>query len=168
MKDIEIKLSGIQNPGEIIIKIDDQPACVKKNEFGSLICKYQTHNEKVNIKVYRLLDVGGLAWFITQLFFFIISIFGLLDIHRKEKCFVIDVEVNVDLKDENIITLQFNTSQENSQAAHIQTGLTIQEISNKYSIDVQAKRILKCLTITKIILALSIMIITILVLFNKL
>lgn len=164
MKELEIKLTGAQNLGETVISIDDKPVNFKKNEFGSYVCKYQTENDKVNIKVFRMLDVGGVIWFLTQIFFFLISIFGLLDIHHREKCLVVDFELDVDLKDENNLTLQFNSLKENEKAITVQTELTNKEVSNKYYLDAKAKKTLKVLTITKILLALAIVAIAIVVL----
>ncbi len=168
MKQLEIKLTGQQNLGDTFISIDDKPAKFKRNEFGNVVCKYQTENDKVNIKVYRMLDVGGIGWFITQLFFFIISIFGLLDIHRKEKCMIVDFESNVELKEQSKITLRLNTPQENGKAIDIETDLNAQEVSNKYYLDTQAMKTLKVLRLTKIILAIAIIVTIVVVLFVKL
>lgn len=168
MKELEIKLTGAQNIGETIVSIDDKPVKFKKNEFDSLVCKYQTENDKVNIKVIRMLDIGGVFWFLTQIFFFLITIFGLFDIHHKERCLVVDFETEVDLKEENTLTLQFNTPQENGTAITLQTDLTNKEISNKYYLDTKAKKKLKALKITKIFLALAILVTVIVVLMIKL
>lgn len=168
MRELEIKLTGTQILGETIVNIDDKPAKFKKNGFGNLVYKYQTENDKVNIKVFRMLDVGGALWFITQLFFFIISIFGIFDIHHKERCIVIDFETEVDLKKENKLTLQVNTPQENAKAINIQTDLTSQEISNKFLLDAKAKKTLKGLKVAKILLTLVIIVTAIVMLMIKL
>lgn len=167
MKELEIKLTGVQTLGETIVKIDDKPIKLKKNEFGNLICKYQTNNDRVNIKVFRMLDVGGPLWFITQLFFFLISIFGIFDVHHKERCMIIDFETEVELKEENKITLQLNSPQENEKAVALQTNLTYEELSNKYLLDMKAKKTLKGLRLTKIFLTLAIIITSITVLMIK-
>lgn len=167
MKDLELKIIGGQNLGEKIVSIDDKPVKVKNNKFGNIECQYQTENEKVNIKVYRALDVGGVLWFITQLFFFVISIFGIFDIRRKEKCIVVDFEAEVYLKEENKITLQFNPPQENEKAINVETDLTSKEISNNYYVDTKAKKTLKCLKITKIFLAVASIITAIVVMIIK-
>lgn len=163
MKEIEIKLTGMQSLDDTLIKIDDKPIKFKKNQFGNLICKHQTDNDKVNIKIIRLLDVGGMFWFITKLFFFIISVFGLFDVHHKEKCQVIDFETEIYLKDENKLTLQLNNFQENNEAINIQTDLLYEQISNKYYLNTKAKKMLKRLKVAKIFILLA-MIITIIAL----
>lgn len=168
MKELELKLTGGQNLGEIVVNVDESPVKFKKNEFGSFVGKIQTDNDKANIKVFRMLDVGGLLWFVTQLFFFVISIFGIFDVHHKERCLVVDFECEVDLKEENKITLQPNSLQEDGKAIDIQTDLTCQEVTNKYYLDENAKKKLKILKFTKIFLALAIIGVAIAVLFIKL
>lgn len=168
MRELEIKLTGIQNPSETIIKIDDKSIELKKNKFGNLVGKYQTENDAVNIKIYKLLDIGGIFWFITQLFFFVISIFGIFDVHRKERCLIIDFESNIDLKDENKLTLQFNSPQENKKAVDVQTDLITHEITNNYYLDKQAKKTLKILRFAKILLTLVIIAAAIIILMSKL
>lgn len=168
MKEIEIKLTGQQALSGVVVNVDDKPVKFKKNDFGNLICKCQSENDKVNIKVFRMLDVGGMLWFVTQIFFFIISIFGIFDIHHKERCLVVDFETEVDLNEENKVVLQINSPRENEKAITVQTDLTNQEISNNYYLDSDAKKMLKRLKITKIILALAIIVTIIVVLFVKL
>lgn len=167
MRDLEIRLSGPQSFGETNVSIDGQLVKFKKNEFGNVVCKYQTENEKVNIKVFRMLDVGGIVWFITQLFFFVVSIFGIFDVHRKERCIAVDFEAEVDLKEENKLALQFNSPKEEGKAINVQTDLTSKEISNKYYFDSKAKKTLKVLKFTKLFLALAIIAIAITVLMIK-
>lgn len=168
MRDLELKLTGTQNSGEMVVCIDDKPVKLKKNEFGSFICKYHTESNKVNVKAFELLDVGGIAWFITQIFFFLISIFGIFDIHRKEKCLVLNFETDVDLKEENQITLQLNSPSENGHAIDVQTALPYREISNSYYLDKKARKTLKNLRLTKIFLTLAIVVAAIAALLTRL
>lgn len=164
MKEVEIKLTGIQNLENVLLYVDDEPLKFKKNEFGNVICKYKTENDKINIKVSKILDVGGAIWFITQLLFFLISVFGIFDIHKKENCIIIDFEMEVKLQEENKIILQFNNQKENEKAINIQTDLQNQEICNKYYLNNKAKRTIKVLKITKIFLTIVIIIVAILIL----
>lgn len=163
MKELEIKLTG-QSVGETIVSIDNTPIKFKKNSFGSSICKYQTEKSQVNIKITRYLDVGGFVWFLTQLFFFIISIFGIFDIYYKERCLVIDFDMDIELKEENKLTLHLNSLKENSKAIDIETDLVVKEKSNNYYLDTNAKETLKKLKLTKIFLAIAIIVITAIVL----
>lgn len=168
MRELEVKITGQQAHGESSIHIDGQPVTFKNNEFGSSVCKYQTEKDKLNIKIFRVLDVGGIVWFITQLLFFIISIFGIFDVHRKERCIIVDFEIDVDLKEENKITLQFGSPQEQGKAIEVQTDLAYEEVTNNFFVDVKAKKTLKILRVAKIILTLAILGVTTGVLFSLL
>lgn len=169
MRELEIKLTGTETLGDTMVCIDDKPIKIgKKNEFGSIVARYQTENDKVNIKVYKMLDSGGVLWFITQLFFFIISIFGILDVRRRDKCMYIDFETEVDLAEENKITLQINSPKEDAPAVGVETGLVTREVANKYVLDEQAKKTRKWLIVAKIILAVAVVVAAIVLLMIKL
>lgn len=168
MRELEIKLIGHYNLSDTVINVDGNPVKFRKNQFGHLVCNYQTEKDKVNVKIYRMLDVGGVLWFLTQIFFFLISIFGIFDIHRRERCLIPDFEAEFDLKEENKLTLQFNSPQGSGAAIKIITDLTSRVISNEYYLDVKAKKILKGLLLTKIFLALAIIATVITVLVIKL
>lgn len=153
MKKIEIKLTGLYDTFNPVVTIDNQVMRVKKNKFGNMICVFETEKNTVKIKVNTFLDIGGIAWFFIQIFFFLISIFGLFDLHRKEKCRIVDFEMDVDLKEENKIKLQFNPQKENNRAIHIQTDLVSREVINTYDLDTLAKKKLRCLKWVKIVVA---------------
>lgn len=167
MKELEIKLTGTRNLAETVVEIDDKPVQFKKNQFGSLVCRYQTANDHVNIKVKRLLDVGGLWWFITQLCFFLISILGIFDVRSHEKGLVLDFEAAVDLKTENNLTLRLNRPQADGKAINIETDLGCRELSNGYYLDTHAARTLKRLKFAKICCALATIVIAIGVLMTQ-
>lgn len=168
MRELEIKLTGRTNINETSVYIDDAPVEYTKNKKGQWTCKFQTENDKVNIKVYRMLDVGGILWFLTQILFFIISVFGIFDVHRKERCLVIDFEAEVELTEQNNITLQFALPKEGQAAINVQTDLPTQMISNSYYTDTESKKIRKGLMLTKLFTALAIIAIIIVALIVKL
>ena len=70
MKTLNIKLTGERNLGNAILLVDGKQTKFKKNQFGNIVATCQTENEKVKIEVYKALDVGGIVWFTSQLFFF--------------------------------------------------------------------------------------------------
>lgn len=156
MRELEIKLSGSVRLNETAVYIDDQPVEYTKNQNGNWVCKYQTENDKVNVKVYRMMDIGGVGWFLLQILFFLIGIFGIFDINRRERCLVIDYETEVNLNEQSSLTLKFNRPKENQPAITVETDLVTQEMSNTYYVDTKAKKIRKGLVLTKVFLALAI------------
>lgn len=168
MREVEIKLMGQYYLNNAVIEVNGEPVKFKNNKFGNLVCNYQTESDRLSVKIYRLLDVGGFFWFLTQLLFFVVSVFGILDIHRKERCLVLDFQADFDLQDVNNLTLQINTPKENEKAVKVQTDLTYNEVLNEYYLDVKAKKKLKALTVTKLIFALAIIAAVVTVLIIKL
>lgn len=156
MKQINLKLTGEQYLGEAVVLIDGKQAKFTKNQFGNLVLNHQTENDKIKLEVHKLLDVGGFFWFITQLFFFIITIFGILDIHSKKKYITLIYEAEIELKEENNILLRCNYPKDNAQAFEVETDLSVNEGKNKFFVDEKARKIFKGLLIAKIILALAI------------
>lgn len=152
-----------------MVYIDNTPITFKQNEFKNLTCSYQTDKDRVNIKVYKALDIGGIWWFAIQLFFFVISIFGLLDVRMKNRFVGLQYESDVELGDGiNNIALGFNSPNNNSKAFDVKTDLQIVENSNKFFIDEDAKKKIKFLNIAKIVLAIVIIVTVTAVMFIKL
>ena len=152
MKTLNLKLTGSQNLTDTVVCIDDEEVKIKKNEFKNLTCNFQTEKDRVNLKIYKALDVGGVWWFLTQLFFFVISIFGIFDIHSKNRYLGLQYESEIDLTEDGNITLGCNRPKENAKAFEVETNLQTTEINNKFFVDEQAKRKLKILTISKVAL----------------
>lgn len=167
MKTLNLKLTGSQNLGDALVFVDDKPAQFKRNEFKDLTCSVETDSDKVNLKIYKALDVGGIWWFLTQLFFFLISIFGILDIYSKNRYLSLQYEGEVELKEDNNITLSCNLPRENAKVFDIETDLQVTENENKFYIDQQAKKKFKILLISKILLAIAIVVTTVVVLIVK-
>lgn len=169
MKEINLKIQGQpSNLGEMLIQIDGKTVQCKKNEFGNFTGHYQTQNDKLQLKIFNVLDVGGIFWFLTQIFFFIITIFGIFDVHRQTKCMVIDFDAEIDLQDDNQITLQFNHPNTDGKAVEISTNLICQERANQYQPATRAQRTLKLLKFTKIFLTIAAIVIATLVTVIKL
>lgn len=167
MNTLEIKLTG-GLPDGTVVTVDGERVKFKKNEFGSLVYKHATDKDRAKIEVFRLLDVGGVWWFIVQLLFFIISIFGLFDIHRKNDAFTVDFETDVVLNGDGKINLCFNPPKDEGPAITVETDLQTEITSNSFGADAGAKRIYKLLKFAKIALAVVIVAIVIAVLISKL
>ena len=168
MRTINMKLTGSQQLENIAVSINNNPVTFKQNEFKNLVCNYETDASKINIKIYKMLDVGGIWWFITQLFFFVISIFGIFDVHLKNRYLGLIYEGEVELNDNNDLTINCKIPKEDDKAFEIQTDLVVTEKNNKCFVDEKAKKTFKTLLISKIILALAIIAATIIILISVL
>ena len=151
MKTLNLKINGQPtNIGEVCVQIDGKPVKFKKNEFGNIAAKYQTDQDSVNIKIYNVLDVGGILWLIAQVFFFVISVFGLLDIHRRTRGWALLCDLDVNLQDNDQVTLQFNRPAVDGNAVNVQTNAAVTTNANQYQALPAVERTMKKLKWAKI------------------
>ena len=167
MNTLEIKLTG-GLPDGTVVKVDGETARFRKNEFGSLVCRHSTEKDRVKIEAYRLLDVGGVWWFVVQLLLFLLSVFGLFDVRRRNACTTVDFETDLFLNGDGKVNLCFNSVSDSGPAITVETDLKQTETVNAYGIDIGAKKIYKALKIAKIALAVVVVAIVIAVLISKL
>lgn len=167
MKSLNLKLTGSQNLTNTVVYIDDKQVTLKKNEFENLTYYHETENESVNIKIYKMLDVGGVWWFITQLFFFLISIFGIFDVRTKNKSLTLEYEADIDLSENTTLTLGLNPPRDGISAFKVESNSNVTEKSNRFFVDEAAKKKFKYLLISKIVLALAVVAIAIVIVVSK-
>ena len=164
MKNLKIKITGISKQNHLIV-IDDKEINVKKNSFGSYEQIVQTEKESVNIKIKTILEIKSNFWFITNLFFFIISLFGILDYRFPKKCLVISYEANIKVPNEqNEATISLLVQQPDKPCAEVKTECEVDEIKNICEQDRLALKRMKTLRITKGILWIALIVTVILLL----
>lgn len=166
MKAINLTINGSHSSDNLLVYIDGEKASLQRNKHQNLCCSHQTEKDKVKIQVYKLLDVGGFWWFLTQIFFFLISIFGIFDIHARKQYISYEHDFEVDLTQDCNIVLRSGSNQINSKAFAIQSNCPAYEISNRVFANQKAKKIYKALRITKVLLALAVVATIILVFFK--
>lgn len=135
------------------ISIDDKKVKSKKDSFGSRIINYQTENDTVDIKIYHYLEINNKMWFLTNIFFYIISIFGLFDMKLNKTCKVVNCHFIVKMKD--VVNMTITTNIKNStdlQEAQVECDSEYQTQENSIYIDDVAKKRFKILKTAKIII----------------
>ncbi len=140
------------------ILIDDKKVKSKKDSFGSRIIKYETENDTVDIKIYSYLEINNKLWLLTNIFFYIISLFGLFDIRLNKTCKVVDCHFVVKMKD--LVNMTITTKGKNTQTpqeAEVECDSEYQAKENVIYIDSVAKKRFKILKIAKIITFILIM-----------
>lgn len=157
MNQLNLQITGEANLENAFFDIDGQPVKLKRNKSKKLAYSHSTTQDKAVIHIGKYLDVGGFFWFLTQLFFFLISIFGLLDIHARNKCLCFDYFLEVDLTENGEVKLHCNRPKENQPAIKVETELDTAESGNVYFVNKKAKNTLRALLIVKIFLFLAIL-----------
>lgn len=153
MKELNFKIKGTKQL-KPTIKVDGKQLKFKKNEFGSHESKFVTDKDKIEVCIYRYLEINSPLWFIMSIFFYIISIFGLLDPIREKQPIVLDYKVELDLTkiDKANIDFTLNQLQNEGKAIEIKTDVPVNEISNVYYLDKKAEKRLKIMKAVKILL----------------
>ena len=153
MKQLTVELNNIQRLGYYGVFIDGNSVLPEKDEHGKLVCRHQTENDSVKIQIVRYIDCGGVWWFITQILFFIISIFGLLDMQCRNRGIALDFIAEVETANFGYVTLNCNMIKDGAKAIEIKSNTPVKEEANGYYADEQAGKTFKKLFIAKIITA---------------
>ena len=157
---LKIKMGYAKNT---TITVDGSKVKFTKDKYGNYTYIHKTESNIANVKIINYLGINTKHWFISNIIFFIISLFGILD-KKFDKSFIVkDCEFNVNL-DKDITNFEINTliGVNKEGESTIKTDGSYQTISNKIYIDNIAKQRLKKLKIAKIITAIILILIIIL------
>jgi len=158
MKNLKVKITGVGKQN-YLISIDEKPVQLKKNSFGSYEHDAQTEKDSVNIKIKTVHEMNSKYWFLTNIFFFIISIFGIFDYRFPKRCLSNSFETNVKLANEQSeINISLLPSQLGRPCAEVKSECEVQEVKNACEQDLVALKRMKTLRITKGILWIALII----------
>ncbi len=156
MKNIKLKIKGY-GALKPVVKVDGKVIKFKKNEFGSFESNVQTEKEKVQIEIYRYLEINSRLWWLTQIFFFVISIFGILDPLKEKSCVVIDYKSELDLTtaESASVELAINTAKTDGKAIELKSECACVEETNEFYVDKKAKKRVKIMKAVKLLVFLA-------------
>ena len=143
----KVNLSVVDNKAyDNVIVVNGDRFKYKKDKNRKLKGIVECDNECV-IEIYNWNEINSKLWLIVELFFFIISVFGIFDIKRDKKGKSIDFKAKFKTKDINNISLGFNVFKEGTPAIKIDADCDIEVIENKFYID---KKVIKRYKILKL------------------
>ena len=148
MKEVNLILRGMDAKNAVIF-VDDKAVKTKRNNFGGQTATVQTENNSVRVRVESVLELQNPMWLLTNIFFFLISIFGLLDVRPSKTLTIVEYDATITLLDgENNIALTLDLNKAPKVLA--ETACQIEEHQNKLEIDETLKKRKKILKISKI------------------
>lgn len=165
MKTLNLKIRGGigLNP---LIQIDGKNVEYKKDKYEAIEINYKTESDFVDLKIQNVLEIKGKFWWLTQMFFFIISLFGILNPKLNKNLYSIDYQAKINLiEEQNDIVLKLNSTNINKPAIEIVGDVNVEEEVNQIIIDKEAKKRKKVLLISKIISWILLIVITALIIF---
>ena len=152
MKTLNLKLQGGYEYRPII-EIDGKEVAYKRNKHEAATIAYQTEKDSVDIKVKNILEINGPWWWFMQMFFYVISIFGILNQRLEKTCYIIDYQASIDLPNEqNDVTLKINLAKDGAKAIDVLSETKPKdETVNLFTLDQTAKKRKKILKISYIV-----------------
>lgn len=157
MNQLNLKMTGAWNVKPVIL-IDDKPVKWKKNKYGNVEIIQQFDKDKVEVKICKYFELNGKLWFLMSMLFFIISLFGILDVPYNKKCIAVDCKFIVALAEKTEVKVKFNKLSDQGRAVEIESEAEVQEIINEYYVDTRAKKRRKILIITKLLVWIALII----------
>ncbi len=157
MNNIDLKLINCAN-FKPSVEVDGNTLQYKKDNFGALTTQYTTDKSQIKIEINKYYDVLGPWWFLTSLFFFIISIFGILDIRPDKKCISLKTTFLINVRENSKIKIVFKTRKNGEKAVEVtcENAEITQEEGNTYYVEEQAKKRYKVLRVTKVFMWLGV------------
>lgn len=156
MGNVIITLKGKMRPYTDIL-VNDKVLKFKKvkkqRKTYSAVYETEDNNVELLVKSYSFLHTG--LWFIGEMFFFIISVFGIFDMIKSRHTYNTNCKIKVNVDGETNINLKLLNPRNNEAVIKYETDANIEEIENNYTFDAVAKKRKKILKIFKILTILS-------------
>lgn len=148
MKNLNIKILGLTEKNQPAFYINGKEMTPKNNQFGSFQIDYETNDEEITLEIYKELEINGRFWLITALFFFIISLLGILSPRYDKACLYINCKYQIKLGENNEVKITFVNQKDNNHV-EIEANCSCDELECEYYQDKKAKKRLRILAFIK-------------------
>ena len=96
--------------------------------------------EQAEVVVYKTHNYFGKRWFWWNLFYYLISIFGIFDFDKNKRCLVVDFRFNLKLAKETKATLSIQNFENGGKFAEIECEEEIEIINNVQYFDLEGQK----------------------------
>ena len=151
MNKLILKVMNPQYNGTVLY-INDEIVKPEKDKQGHETYICETANPTVDIKLYKYLEVNNPAYFLWQILFYLISIFGLFDKRPDKGCTILKYHSTITLDGSTDVIMRISKSKKDVTAAQLECSTSVVEHENVRMTDKKAKKKLKGLKITKFFL----------------
>lgn len=143
----------VMNPQpNIWVSVDNKDVIAKRDKNGHDEYVYESEKSSVDVTLYKYLEVNSPLYMLWQIFFFIISVFGIFNKRLDKKCVVLKYRATINLDADTKIIARINTNYKETKALSIETSAEVVEQENLREVDKNAKKRLKLLKIIKLLL----------------
>ena len=153
MNKLYLSINGL--PAHTDIFLDGKYYKPKKVKNHHPVIEYETEKDSVELTIKRYSHLSSRLWVLQELFFYIISIFGIFDkkfgkYYYKEYCNIV-----FKVQNETKATIKFNPPLSVRPVLNCKSDAEINEVENVYRVDRELKRKHKILTIVKVLIFLG-------------
>ena len=139
MAKLDLEFIGLNNlVGNILI--NGKFPKFKKTENKTLSCQIETTANECEVIIYKAHHYTGKAWLFWNLFYFIISIFGIFDERQNKKCLVIDAKFTITTTQDTQVVISKQDFVDGGKLVSIDTASQTNEISNIQYYDKEARK----------------------------
>jgi len=138
--------------------VDGKVVKKKKNKFGTPSYVVNTDKEKIEVAFYKYLEINGRLWFLMNIIYFFISLFGILDVGYDKNCVVIDSKFTIDVKDKSKTVFIVEKLVDSGKVMTVQSDTNVNEEKNIYYVDNKAKKKRKIAIATRIVLLVALVV----------
>ncbi len=148
MNNITLKVRGATKNS--LIFLDDKLIKTKRDSFGNKVFKGQTSKNEISLKIYKVQELTLKNWWLYEILYFILSIFGLFDYRAKTGFYDVTYEANITLKENSELEMSFDRKSENAFQIK-QTNIELNEKENKKEQNLKAKKRFKWTIVCKVL-----------------
>lgn len=164
MNKLKIKIKApLKN---LCVEIDGKVIEPKQNDYSNYYYDIETEKSSVNVVITRLLELETKLWWLWQMLYFVVSLFGILDLKQDKKQLKVFYNAEIELNGENFVDFTINRS--GDKAVNIlNTNAEIKETENKLEKSKTAIKRKKIIKYSKIGAWILIFVIVLLVIFLR-
>ena len=135
------------------VSFDNQDVRATKDNGGHNVYTIETEKSKIDVTLYKYLEVNSPLYIFWQILFFVLSVWGIFNKRLDKKCVVLKYRATINLENnDTTVIARINTNYKETKALNIETETEFTEQENTREVDKNAKKRLKVLKIIKIIL----------------
>ncbi|HBF86322.1 MAG TPA: hypothetical protein DDW54_01430 [Clostridiales bacterium] len=155
-----LKLTVLNNiPHGSRLFVNGAEIALKRAKSGVKEAVVYAENGEYDIIVKNFLWAGlpFFKWFLFTLFFWLVSVFGIFDVHGDGSCYAVNARLKAKSDGDASLTLKFGLFKDGAPVfTVVQSDAETEEISNVYALDKRAKRRNRIYGIVRILSAIAV------------
>ena len=133
------------------VYVDGKAVCCKKNAYGNYTLSCETDKNRVNVSVYKFLEINGRFWFLFSFLFYLLGIFGIFDTSYDKKCLSVECSFDALVSGENSAAVRYVSQGAGAASIGVEATCPVVQLANACFVDERAKKRLKIMRTVKLL-----------------